>query len=201
MIVISINDVCVSTYVHMYVMLCTYVHMYTNIFRLYKTFRDERYLYMLLEVCLGGELWTILRDRSVQHTHLTDYDHADEHLPVCLCVCMHACMCVCIYAHACICVCVCVCVCMYACVCVCVYVCVCVCVKHLLCMTHSCRGSFDDSTSRFCVGCVIEAFEYLHARGIVYRDLKVCALNTVLTEHTVYSRCSIQATYTCMYVR
>ena len=64
--------------------------------RLYKTFRDTKYLYMMLEVCLGGELWTILRDR-----------------------------------------------------------------------TH-----FDDNTTKFCVGCVIEAFEYLHARGIVYRDLK-----------------------------
>ena len=32
--------------------------------RLYKTFRCNKYLYMMLEVCLGGELWTILRDRS-----------------------------------------------------------------------------------------------------------------------------------------
>ena len=34
------------------------------------------------------------------------------------------------------------------------------------------RGSFDDNMSRFCVACVIEAFDYLHGRGIIYRDLK-----------------------------
>ena len=34
------------------------------------------------------------------------------------------------------------------------------------------RNFFDDPTGRFCIGCVLEAFEYLHIRGIVYRDLK-----------------------------
>lgn len=64
--------------------------------RLYKTFHDKKYVYMLLEACMGGEVWTILRD----------------------------------------------------------------------------HGNFDDYTTQFIIGCVLLAFDYLHARGIVYRDLK-----------------------------
>ncbi|KAF4105530.1 hypothetical protein G5714_013192 [Onychostoma macrolepis] len=66
------------------------------IVRLFRTFRDDKYVYMLLEVCLGGELWSVLRDMSC----------------------------------------------------------------------------FDEPTARFCTGCVLEAFDYLHCKGIVYRDLK-----------------------------
>ncbi|XP_049819329.1 cGMP-dependent protein kinase, isozyme 1-like isoform X2 [Aethina tumida] len=64
--------------------------------RLYRSFKDAKYVYMMLEACLGGEVWTILRD----------------------------------------------------------------------------RGCFDDHTTRFIAGCVIEAFDYLHNRGLIYRDLK-----------------------------
>ncbi|PAA75113.1 hypothetical protein BOX15_Mlig031621g3 [Macrostomum lignano] len=64
--------------------------------RLYKTFRDAKFVYMLMEVCLGGEVWTVLRN----------------------------------------------------------------------------VGNFDESTSRFVVACVLEAFQHLHDRGIIFRDLK-----------------------------
>lgn len=43
--------------------------------------------------------------------------------------------------------------------------------EHVSCLLAS-RGSFDDCTTRFYTGCVIEAFAYLHNKGIVYRDLK-----------------------------
>ncbi|XP_046884861.1 cGMP-dependent protein kinase 2 [Hypomesus transpacificus] len=66
------------------------------IVRMFRTFRDDKFVYMLLEVCLGGELWSVLRDMSY----------------------------------------------------------------------------FEEQTARFCIGCVLEAFDYLHAKGIVYRDLK-----------------------------
>jgi cGMP-dependent protein kinase len=64
--------------------------------RLYRTFKDNKYIYLLLEACMGGEVWTILRN----------------------------------------------------------------------------MGRFNEPTAQFIVGCVIQAFEYLHTRGIVYRDLK-----------------------------
>ncbi|XP_076747308.1 cGMP-dependent protein kinase 2 isoform X2 [Maylandia zebra] len=66
------------------------------IVKLYRTFKDNKYVYMLLEACLGGEVWSLLRD----------------------------------------------------------------------------RGSFDESAAKFCMGCVTEAFEYLHRKGVLYRDLK-----------------------------
>ncbi|XP_077407770.1 cGMP-dependent protein kinase 1-like isoform X2 [Vanacampus margaritifer] len=64
--------------------------------RLYRTFQDRKYVYMLMEACLGGELWTLLRN----------------------------------------------------------------------------RGCLEDASARFYVACVLQALSYLHARRIVYRDVK-----------------------------
>ncbi|VDL59201.1 unnamed protein product [Hymenolepis diminuta] len=73
-----------------------HVHSEKQILILFKTFRDSKFVYMLMEFCPGGELWTVLRDRR----------------------------------------------------------------------------AFDDKLTRFSLACVIEAFDYLHHQGIIYRDLK-----------------------------
>ncbi|CAK8674002.1 cGMP-dependent protein kinase 1-like isoform X2 [Clavelina lepadiformis] len=66
------------------------------IIQLYQTFKDKKFVYMLMEACLGGELWTKLRD--------------DRY--------------------------------------------------------------FGEKQAKFYTACVVEAIEYLHVHGIVFRDLK-----------------------------
>lgn len=64
--------------------------------KLYLTFKDTKCAYMLIEPCIGGEVWTTMRDRE----------------------------------------------------------------------------KFSPETGRFIIACCIEAIEYLHRKGIIYRDLK-----------------------------
>lgn len=64
--------------------------------RLYRTFKDNKYIYFLMEPVLGGDVWTILQ-------------------------------------------------------------------KHRY---------FPENISRFMAACVVEAFQYLHSKDIIYRDLK-----------------------------
>lgn len=64
--------------------------------KLYRTFKDSKYIYFLMEPVLGGDVWTILQK----------------------------------------------------------------------------RGHFAENVARFMMACVVEAFQYLHSKDIIYRDLK-----------------------------
>ncbi|KAM6954618.1 cGMP-dependent protein kinase 1 [Aplochiton taeniatus] len=66
------------------------------IVRLHAAFKDTRYIYMVMEFCGGGEIWTKLKE----------------------------------------------------------------------------VGRFDEPIAVFCTACVVEAYAYLHKKGIMYRDLK-----------------------------
>ncbi|KAJ8920701.1 hypothetical protein NQ315_004840 [Exocentrus adspersus] len=68
------------------------------IIRLYRTYKDNKYIYLLMESCLGGDLWSLLQKQKLRR--------------------------------------------------------------------------FEEKEAKFIAGCVLEAFEYLHSRGIIYRDLK-----------------------------
>ncbi|XP_030638627.1 cGMP-dependent protein kinase 2 [Chanos chanos] len=66
------------------------------IVRLHAAFKDARYIYMIMEFCSGGEIWTKLKE----------------------------------------------------------------------------FGRFDENTAVFIAACVVEAYAYLHKKGVMYRDLK-----------------------------
>lgn len=56
---------------------------------------------------------------------------------------------------------------------------------HLLLSCCVYRGSFEDSTTRFYTACVVEAFAYLHSKGIIYRDLKP---ENLILDHRGYAK-------------
>nr|CAH7753480.1 unnamed protein product [Callosobruchus chinensis] len=76
------------------------------IVRLYRTYKDKKYIYFLMEACLGGELFNVMHSQK--------------------------------------------------------------------------NKRFDEDSAKFICACVLEAFDYLHSRGIMYRDLK--------PENLVFSR-------------
>ena len=40
------------------------------IVKLFKTFKDRKYIYLLMEASLGGEVWTLLRDKGIIHSKM-----------------------------------------------------------------------------------------------------------------------------------
>ncbi|XP_048105695.1 cGMP-dependent protein kinase 2 [Alosa alosa] len=88
------------------------------IVKLHAAFKDSRYIYMVMEYCGGGEIWTKLKE----------------------------------------------------------------------------VGRFDEPVAVFCTACVVEAFAYLHKKGIMYRDLK--PENLLLDERGYIKLVNGQSTHT-----
>uniref|UniRef100_A0A8C4X4D4 cGMP-dependent protein kinase 1 n=1 Tax=Erpetoichthys calabaricus TaxID=27687 RepID=A0A8C4X4D4_ERPCA len=61
--------------------------------------------------------------------------------------------------------------------------------KYLYMLMEACLGLylylFLDSTTRFYTACVVEAFAYLHSKGIIYRDLKP---ENLILDHRGYAK-------------